>query len=405
MAQLRVSLRRPVALSIEADGTNTEPPDAFKLFPLGQVDTTKGLFLLTPEDAAACVARHVDYGNDLSIDWGHGVLKEDEGGEGHEQLAAGWIAGLEVRDDGLWAIGVTWTDKAAAAIRAREQRFYSPLFMVEDGHVVEILNCALTLMPATKGITPLVMSRTSGTPTRPTPAARPSGAPRTTPKKATRMNIKDCTKAELTALAEEAEKDAGDDESKKNFAAKIRSLAEAAEDDSDDDKNKPEATSDQVEASRIVAAAKKITGGKTASEIEGTLRAMSEGHGQATALSAKLNELTAQVEKLSSNEKRERVRKLIAAHATPGPDCKVTPAEVDDLVEWGVKDEAALTSYLKKKSPVVAASGGAKTPGQAGGAGGAGATGEEGLTPAELEFCRRSKLDPKKYLAAKRLDG
>lgn len=353
--------RRPIRLS-----TGTEPPTEFRLFPLGQIETTKGTFVLTPEDAAACVEMHVGYGNDLSVDYGHGVFEE---AEGTPQRAAGWIAGLQVRPDGLWATGVTWTDTAARMIRAREQRYFSPAFMAdEDGHITEILNVALTLMPATHNLTPLVASRRSG---------------RTATSRRTSMEDKYVDASALLKLADDIEKmGEGEDKEKadlKALAERCRKLAEGGEtlaklaedlpppsskpapeqtssdapaDTAADDEKKEEAKA----ASRIVAAARDATGEKDASRIVGALKALGESQGAVVKLTARVAELEASDKAAKDQAKNDRVTSLVKASATPGPKCNVSPAEVDDLIAQGIKDEEWLKGYLAKKPAIVAAS-------------------------------------------------
>lgn len=363
--------RKPIRLSL-----GTEPPVEFRLFPLGTVETTKGTFLLTPEDAAACVKRHVEYGNELSIDYGHGVFQEADGAP---QRAAGWIVGLEVRDDGLWATGVTWTPTAERMIREREQRYFSPAFMAdEEGHITEILNVALTLMPATHNLTPLVASRRSGDRT-----------PTTLTKRTSTMDETYVSAEELKKLADDLEKMAeGEDDEKsqlKAMAEKCRKMAESGEtlkklaedaepekaaDDkdeadkaSDDEKDPEKMAEDEAKkeeakaASRVVAAAREATGHTDPSKIVGALKALVDSKASVTTLSARVAELEAANKKAAAESQKDRVSNLVKAHAVPGsPKCKVTPAEVDALIKWGLKDEEALRAYIDAKPVIVAAS-------------------------------------------------
>lgn len=361
--------RKPIRLS---DGT--EPPAEFRLFPYGQIETTKGTFTLTLEDAAACVERHRSYGNDLSIDYGHGVFNEHEA----PQMAAGWIRDLEARPDGLWAVGVTWTERAAAMIRAREQRYFSPAFVTdENGHVLEILNVALTLMPATHNLIPLVASRRSGRPQPPT----------TLNQRSTSMDEKYVSSEELSKLAAEIDKMAeAEDKEKadlKALADKCRKLAEGGEtlaklaEDAppasekkeaekaaaDDKKDEAEKTAEDEEkkeeakaASRVLAAARSATGEQDPSRIIGALKALGESKGSVAALTARVAELEAAHKKAEEAARRERISAKVKALAVPGDKCKVTPAEVDSLITLGLSDEKALDGYLAAKSTIVAAS-------------------------------------------------
>ncbi|UZX16551.1 phage protease [Thermus sp. PS18] len=130
-----------------------EPPREFRIWPYGEIETTKGTFLFTREDAERVYQRWLDYGNRLSIDYEHQTFHPVTNGP---VPAAGWFS-LEVREDGLWAVEVEWTSRAAELLRNREYRYFSPTFHVdEEGRIVELINLALTNLPATKRMEPLV---------------------------------------------------------------------------------------------------------------------------------------------------------------------------------------------------------------------------------------------------------
>jgi phage I-like protein len=362
--------RRPTRLSL-----GTEPPAAFRLFPLGKIETTKGVFVLTPEDAARCVERQQAYGNELSIDYGHGVFEESAGAP---QRAAGWIGGLEARPDGLWAVRVTWTEAAARMLKAREQRYHSPAFLADDdGHITEILNVALTLMPATHNLTPLVASRRSG---------------RTKTLKRNNMEEKRINASELLKLADDIEK-MGDGEDKekidlKALAERCRKLAEGSDEAPDSEKEEEEKASDDDEekktVSRIVAAAREATGERDASKVVGALKALGESQGVVATLTARVGELEA-------NQRRARIEAAVKLAATPGPGCRIAPSEVASLVKWGMKDEEEMLTYLSKKPAHVAATAHTASTAKNGVA----------LSAAELEVCKRAGIDPDKYAAQK----
>jgi phage I-like protein len=124
----------------------------FRLFTFGENPTEKGTFVVERADALACVKAWQARGTDLALDYEHDVTREGFG----PRPAAGWC-GLEVRSDGLWAVGVRWTATAQKLIDAKEYRYFSPLFEhTDDKHVRNIINIALTNTPATHGIAPLV---------------------------------------------------------------------------------------------------------------------------------------------------------------------------------------------------------------------------------------------------------
>jgi phage I-like protein len=74
---------------------------------------------------------------------------------GSPAIAAGWIVGMQARQDGIWAL-VEWTEKAAAHIKAREYRYLSPVLLhAPDGAVTRIDNVALTNSPNLNEMTAL----------------------------------------------------------------------------------------------------------------------------------------------------------------------------------------------------------------------------------------------------------
>jgi phage I-like protein len=134
------------------------PPGEFRIFPFGQVETTKGVFLFDQEAAASVLSRWQEYGNRLSIDYEHQALEPVANGP---VPAAGWFD-LELREDGLWATNVEWTERAQALLAGREYRYFSPAFYTDkEGRIVELINLALTNIPATKRMQPLVARRNS----------------------------------------------------------------------------------------------------------------------------------------------------------------------------------------------------------------------------------------------------
>ena len=134
------------------------PPGEFRIFPFGYIETTQGVFLFDSEAAASVLERWKEYGNRLSIDYEHQALEPVSNGP---VPAAGWFD-LELREDGLWAINVEWTERAQALLASREYRYFSPAFYTaKEGRIVELINLALTNIPATKRMQPLVARRNS----------------------------------------------------------------------------------------------------------------------------------------------------------------------------------------------------------------------------------------------------
>lgn len=80
--------------------------------------------------------------------------------EERDTTAAGWIYGLVAVKDlgrlsGLYG-KVKWTDVGRHLVESRQYRFISPVFEVDEGRPVRIINAALTNRPALNTITPIL---------------------------------------------------------------------------------------------------------------------------------------------------------------------------------------------------------------------------------------------------------
>jgi phage I-like protein len=95
----------------------------------------------------------------MVIDYEHQTLA------GTEAPASGWIKAMKGLIDrgaeGIWAVGVEWTDKARTYIANREYRYVSPVFLVRksDQRVIELINVALTNQPNIDGMVPMINKR------------------------------------------------------------------------------------------------------------------------------------------------------------------------------------------------------------------------------------------------------
>ena len=88
--------------------------------------------------------------------------------EERDTTAAGWIYGLVAVKDlgrlsGLYG-KVKWTDVGRHLVESRQYRFISPVFEVDEGRPVRIINAALTNRPALSTISPIFLG-IGGTPT------------------------------------------------------------------------------------------------------------------------------------------------------------------------------------------------------------------------------------------------
>lgn len=147
------------ALLCELSLNGSEPPSEFRIFKAGSNHTKKGVFLFDDKDAEALMHKAKEHGADYSIDYGHAMFSVFGGGDPADtHAAAGWFKPA-LRAGELWATDVTWTDKAARKLAAREFRYISPTFHRDEaGHIQELCNVALTNIPATNGLKPLIAS-------------------------------------------------------------------------------------------------------------------------------------------------------------------------------------------------------------------------------------------------------
>lgn len=139
-----------------------EPAREFLLIPFGEVTVERPIagesFVFTPNHAASAHRWFERMGRKLAIDYEHQTFDRCNTRSDGLRPAAGWIGGLEVRADGLWAVEVTWTARAGELLRSGEYRYYSPvIFWTDEDHtdVAALGPVALTNDPAMHGVQPL----------------------------------------------------------------------------------------------------------------------------------------------------------------------------------------------------------------------------------------------------------
>jgi phage I-like protein len=140
-------------------GADRVPPSEFKIFPMGVVSSLKGEFLFDATAAGMVMAAALDHAVDFTIDYDHHTLHVKNG---VKAVAAGWF-NLELRNDGLYAINVSWTPDADEHLRKGEYRYFSPLFNWDEtsGRITSLINNALTNTPALDGQEALVAASAS----------------------------------------------------------------------------------------------------------------------------------------------------------------------------------------------------------------------------------------------------
>lgn len=256
-----------------------EPPKEFRLFSAGVIETSKGTFLFDEMSQAAVTAKASDRGTDYPVDYDHAMMSMfDAASPDQRGKAAGWFKPV-VRAGELWATDVSWTPNAARMLSDREYRYCSPAFRTDDdGRINELLNVALTNLPATKRIDPLMASTTAGKPG---------------PKEQSMKIV--LSKLGLSETATEAE-----------ALAVVTSLS---------------AVVDQVST---------LTGAKTTAEIIGTLTAWKANEAKVVALSTELAGF-------KSREVESEIEKLIATGKSDG---KINPSS-EGVVRQLAKDHGA----------------------------------------------------------------
>lgn len=161
---------RPLhSLSIElaaqkgADGAPAAP-SSFRIFKQGFNESTKGVFKFSDTSARRVMDRAKAYGNELAIDYAHGMFAFISADPAESGKAAGWFT-PELREGELWAASVSWTPKAERMLLDREYRYISPTFDTDEaGEIHALHNVALTNIPALHSLEPLMASWAAGQP-------------------------------------------------------------------------------------------------------------------------------------------------------------------------------------------------------------------------------------------------
>ena len=144
-------------LILAACSFEVQPKDGrIQLLPYGEFRAVDGrphdapAWFLTEENGNDVVALANSSRNQLVVDYEHQTLYKEKNGQ--PAPAAGWMRWLEFTPKGLFA-DVEWTDKAAAAIAAKEYRYISAVFSYDtEGYVRKIYHAALTNYPALDGM-------------------------------------------------------------------------------------------------------------------------------------------------------------------------------------------------------------------------------------------------------------
>jgi phage I-like protein len=161
------------AFDAPTEGQKRQAPSEFRLFRYGVNATAKGDFIFDEESAASTMARYIKQGVPYMGDYEHQSLSQPP------IKAPASITEFvpEIRSDStgrpeLWATDVHWTSDAQAEIEQGQYRLYSPAFMptvdehgtpTPGNHIEYLINVALTNLPATYGLEPLVAASSATT--------------------------------------------------------------------------------------------------------------------------------------------------------------------------------------------------------------------------------------------------
>ena len=161
------STRHAVGAAITLSDENAAPNE-FRIFAFGEILTSRGTFIFDKAAAKLVMAQAAEWGNRFTLDYEHATFDTPDPSSAPALSAGSFIP--ELRSDGLWASDVRWTTRAAGYLANKEYLYFSPAFDTDAaGHVTRLWNIALTNLPATHAMTPLV---TAGIIDRRTPTAR-----------------------------------------------------------------------------------------------------------------------------------------------------------------------------------------------------------------------------------------
>lgn len=276
-------------------GESESLPTEFRIFKAGNNKSRKGTFLFSERSARSVMECAEDFEADYPIDFNHSMFSFSLGDTAENGKAAGWFKPA-VRDGELWATGVQWTELAADKLKKREYRYISPTFNCkEEGEVSELLNVALTNIPALKGLSPLVASQLS--------LFEPEELPERPP-------MLEKLLAMLSLKNDAAETDA---------IGAINALVE--------DKKK----------------LLSVTGKSSLSEVLGSWEALSQAAAKADTYAKELSDLRG----------AQRAAEVDAMLSVGTKEGKLTPAQVEVMRKKGLEDVEFLRAFLSSAVPVL----------------------------------------------------
>lgn len=134
-------------------------PTAFRIVEFGDWSTSKyGTLKVTQRTAKGTMAWWAyKWGDEkIPMDWSH------KSADGTDERSPGYWK-PEIREDGIWAAEIEWTEDGYEVLRKKQVKFFSPegAHIEKTGEVLAITYIALTNRPATNHMKPLVASDTA----------------------------------------------------------------------------------------------------------------------------------------------------------------------------------------------------------------------------------------------------
>jgi phage I-like protein len=351
------------------------PPTEFRIFAKGTFrslneDTGRADYQFTDASAKSVIAKAVKKGTDFFIDYEHQSVNT----QGRAPAAAYFK--LALRNGELWAVDIEWTATGAADLTSGTDangkrtpphyRYFSPVFTYDTktGIISELINLALTNMPATRDMQPIAASYRPRPPLgtlsqhrripssfvahragekAPTNMAKNSGAAR-----ATDAAFATLTSAHETATASLTASNLALSSSNDDLRAKLSEANSAAAISNATIKAKDEVIAALTAQAKDVAA---IVGKDNLAEAKGAFAALKAEIGKVAELSEKLA-------KIEVEAKTAKLTQMIDKAMAEG---KILPAEKDaflkadiSFVEEIVKVRQPLVKLNETPSPVVA---------------------------------------------------
>ncbi len=343
------------------------PPEAFRVFPAGEWESSKGTFLFDDEAAELVLEEWTKRGLKLTFDYEHAAL--EEAGAIAEGAPNAGNFDLELRGGELWAVNIRWTDRAAGYLRAGEYLYFSPAFAHDaDGRVTRLVNIALTNLPATFGQEPLVAA-----------SERTKTMDPETLKKLTdsMTNLSECLSKHGEALAKHGEL----------FAKKDAGEGGGADDGKGDEptKNADDPEEEKKETKQLREKLAALTGKSSVGEALGVLSGMKES-------AAKLSQVQGELATLKAAQLETEVVALVDGAIREG---KITPAQRGTFLEQGKKDLAFLKGYVATAPKITGGTKPVQEPTEKQG------EGEESLSDVEKESARQMGVSLKDFAATK----